>query len=172
MSNSPALPFTIKPTHEAPNSKHQTLIHLRSNMRPASPILAAALFALSIFALAGCETTRGNKLHAPFEHMSDITTTPHPNPKYASIATGIPPVRGNKMHSQFESVSDISTTPHPQAKFASVSAGIPPVPGSPTAAGDDGTQPLHDSQARKDPGAEKGIPMYPSVQPKDRFIRQ
>jgi hypothetical protein len=64
-------------------------------MRPASPILAAALFALSIFALAGCETTRGNKLHAPFEHMSDITTTPHPNPKYASIATGIPPVPGS-----------------------------------------------------------------------------
>jgi hypothetical protein len=137
MSNSPALPFTIKPTHEAPNSKHQTLIHLRSNMRPASPILAAALLALTTLALAGCETGRGNK-----------------------------------MHSQFESVSDISTTPHPQAKFASVSAGIPPVPGSPTAAGDDGTQPLHDSQARKDPGAEKGIPMYPSVQPKDRFIRQ
>jgi hypothetical protein len=106
-------------------------------MRPASPILAAALFALSIFALAGCETTRGNKLHAPFEHMSDITTTPHPNPKYASIATG-----------------------------------IPPVPGSPTAAGPDGTQPYQDGEARKDPGAEKGIPMYPREQPKDRFIRQ
>jgi hypothetical protein len=106
-------------------------------MRPASPILAAALFALSALALAGCETTRGNKLHAPFEHMSDITTTPHPNPKYASIATG-----------------------------------IPPVPGSPTAAGPDGMQPLNDAEARVDPGSEKGIPMYPREQPKDRFIRQ
>ena len=64
-------------------------------MRPATFILAAALFALSTLALAGCETTRGNKLHAPFESVSDVTTTPHPNPKYASIATGIPPVPGS-----------------------------------------------------------------------------
>lgn len=64
-------------------------------MRTASPILVAALFALTTVALTGCETTRGNKMHAPFEHMSDITTTPHQNPKFASIATGIPPVPGS-----------------------------------------------------------------------------
>lgn len=64
-------------------------------MRPASPLFAAALLALTTLALAGCETTRGNKLHAPFEHMSDVTTTPHPDPKYATVATGIPPVPGS-----------------------------------------------------------------------------
>jgi hypothetical protein len=106
-------------------------------MRPATPILAAALLALTTVALTGCETTRGNKIHAPFEYMSDVATTPHPNPKYASISTG-----------------------------------IPPVPGSPTAAGSDGMQPSNDSEARVDPGAEKGIPMDPREQPKDRFIRQ
>jgi hypothetical protein len=106
-------------------------------MRTATPILAAALFALTTLALSGCETTRGNKLHAPFEHMSDVTTTPHQNLKYASVSTG-----------------------------------IPPVPGSPTAAGPDGLQPSNDGEARVDPGAEKGIPMYPREQPKDRFIRQ
>jgi len=106
-------------------------------MRPATSVFAAALFALSTLALAGCETGRGNKLH-----------------------------------SQVEAVSDISTTPHPQLKFASVSTGIPPVPGSPTAAGPDGTQPPNDGEARKDPGAEKGIPMSPREQEKDPFIRQ
>ena len=106
-------------------------------MRRAFPILAAALFAITAIAVTGCETTRGNKLHAPFEHVSDITTVPHQNPKYASIATG-----------------------------------IPPVPGSPTAAGSDGLQPSQDGDARKDPGAEKGIPMYPREQAKDRFVRQ
>jgi len=64
-------------------------------MKSASLILAAALFAFTTLALTGCETTRGNKLHAPFEHMSDVTTTPHPDAKYASIATGIPPVPGS-----------------------------------------------------------------------------
>jgi hypothetical protein len=106
-------------------------------MRPASPILAASLLALTTLALAGCETTRGNKLHASFEHMSDVTTTAHPDPRYATIATG-----------------------------------IPPVPASPTGAGVDGMQPYQDGQARVDPGAEKGMPMYPRQQPRDRFIRQ
>jgi len=64
-------------------------------MRHASPILAAALFAMTVLALTGCETTRTNKLHAPFESVADVTTLPHPNPKYASIATGIPPVPGS-----------------------------------------------------------------------------
>ncbi|MFP5229730.1 MAG: hypothetical protein ACLGXA_19120 [Acidobacteriota bacterium] len=106
-------------------------------MRPASPILAAALFALTTLALTGCETTRGNKLHANFEHVSDVTTTAHPNPKYASIATG-----------------------------------IPPVPGSPTAADANGMQPYNDSEARIDPGAEKGISMDPRQQSAYRFVRQ
>jgi hypothetical protein len=64
-------------------------------MKPASPILAAVLFAFTTLALTGCETTRGNKLHAHFESVRDVTTFPHPNPKYASIATGIPPVPGS-----------------------------------------------------------------------------
>jgi hypothetical protein len=64
-------------------------------MRPASPLLAAALFALTTLALAGCETSRTNKLHADFEHTADIATYPHPDPKFASVATGIPPVPGS-----------------------------------------------------------------------------
>jgi hypothetical protein len=36
-----------------------------------------------------------SQLHAPFEYTSDITTTPHPDPKFASVATGIPPVPGS-----------------------------------------------------------------------------
>ena len=64
-------------------------------MRPATPILAAALLALTTFALAGCETGRYNKLHSSFEHVSDITTTAHPQAKFASISTGIPPVPGS-----------------------------------------------------------------------------
>jgi hypothetical protein len=103
-------------------------------MRPATFALSAALICLAI---AGCETTRTNKLHAHFEAVSDITTTPHPDAKYASVSTG-----------------------------------IPPVPGSPTAAGPDGTQPFDDSGARKSPGSEKGHPMAPREQPKDKFIRQ
>jgi hypothetical protein len=80
--------------------------------------------------------------------------------------------RVNKLHAHFESASDVSTTPHPQAQYASISTGIPPVPASPTGAGPDGRQPFNDGQARSSPGAEKGIPMAPREQPKDRFIRQ
>lgn len=106
-------------------------------MKPAIPILTAAVFGLTALALVGCETTRVNKFHAHFESVTDVTTFPHPDAKYASIATG-----------------------------------IPPVPGSPTAADSDGMQPFNDSQARIDPGAEKGIPTYPRQQARDRFIRQ
>lgn len=80
--------------------------------------------------------------------------------------------RANKLHAQAESVSDVSTTPHPESQYASVSTGIPPVPASPTGAGPDGRQPFNDSQARSSPGSEKGTPMAPREQPKDRFIRQ
>jgi hypothetical protein len=106
-------------------------------MRSATALLSAALFCLCVFALAGCETGRANKLHSPLDVVADVTTTPHPDLKFASISTG-----------------------------------IPPVPGSPTAAGPDGTQPLKDSEARVDPGAEKGLPIFPRSPPVDRFIRQ
>lgn len=58
-------------------------------------ILAFIAFVIGAFTLTGCETTRVNKAHAHFEAVSDLTTTPHPDPKYASIATGIPPVPGS-----------------------------------------------------------------------------
>lgn len=106
-------------------------------MRSRAVIAVSLAGALSALCLAGCETGRVNKLHARAEVVSDLTTVPHPNPQYASVSTG-----------------------------------IPPVPGSPTAAGADGLQPLNDSQARPDPGSEKGIPMTPRRQPKDPFLRQ
>lgn len=107
-------------------------------MRSAKSITSAALLAaLCVFVFTGCETTRVNKLHSAFDSVSDITTTPHPDLKYASVSTG-----------------------------------IPPVPGSPTGAGADGTQPWHDSQARKSPGSEKGKPTPPREQVRDSFIRQ
>jgi hypothetical protein len=62
-------------------------------MRPA--LACAALFVLCTLALCGCETTRTNKMHSRFEAMSDVTTVPHPDPQYASVATGIPPVPGS-----------------------------------------------------------------------------
>jgi hypothetical protein len=51
-------------------------------------VLAAA----ASLALTGCETGRVNKLHSPAESMSDVTTVPHPDAEYASVATGNPPV--------------------------------------------------------------------------------
>ena len=64
-------------------------------MKPIAVFASAALFAVSILALTGCETTRTNKLHSRFESASDVTTVPHPNPKFASVSTGIPPVPGS-----------------------------------------------------------------------------
>lgn len=104
-------------------------------MRRKVVTLAAGV--VGVLILAGCETGRVNKLHAPFETVSDVTTVPGPNPQFASVA-----------------------------------AEIPPVPGSPTAAGPDGTQPINDSEARANPGAEKGIPMDPREQPKAHFLHQ
>lgn len=106
-------------------------------MRSATWLTSAAVFSLCALVLTGCETTRVNKRHAAFESVSDVSTTPHPDPHFASVSTG-----------------------------------IPPVPASPTAAGPDGTQPLNDSEARRSPGSEKGIPMSPREQPKAHFIRQ
>lgn len=106
-------------------------------MRSVVAVVSASLFCVAACALSGCETGRVNKLHARFESVSDVTTTPHPEPKYESVSTG-----------------------------------IPPVPASPTGAGPNGQQPFNDSQAHASPGAEKGTPMAPREQPKDRFVRQ
>jgi hypothetical protein len=61
-------------------------------MRSVPAVLFAVLVGLIV---TGCETTRVNKAHAHFEAVSDIATTPHPNPQFASVATGIPPVPGS-----------------------------------------------------------------------------
>jgi hypothetical protein len=106
-------------------------------MRSVVAVVSAGLFCVAACALNGCETGRANKLHAQFESVSDVTTTPHPHTEYASVVTR-----------------------------------IPPVPGSPTAGDSDGRQPFNDNQARSGPGSEKGIPMSPREQPRDRFIRQ
>jgi len=58
-------------------------------------LLALTVFVMCAFTLTGCETTRVNKRHAHFESVSDITTAPHPDPHYASVSTGIPPVPGS-----------------------------------------------------------------------------
>lgn len=90
----------------------------------------------------------------------------------ALFLTGCETGRANKLHSRFESVSDVTTVPHPNPEYASVATGNPPVPGSPTAAGPDGLQPRNDNQARSNPGADEGIPMWPRMQPKDNFLHQ
>ncbi len=106
-------------------------------MRQTTALLSASVLALGALALSGCETGRVNKLHARFESVSDPTTVPHPNPQYASVDTG-----------------------------------IPPVPGSPTAAGPNGMQPMNDSEARANPGADQGVEAWPRRQPVDPFVRQ
>lgn len=50
---------------------------------------------LGLVVLCGCETGRTNKLHSPFESVSDISTVPHPNQQFASIAGSVPPVPGS-----------------------------------------------------------------------------
>ncbi|HSY02476.1 MAG TPA: hypothetical protein VK819_09975 [Acidobacteriaceae bacterium] len=65
-------------------------------MRSAKVFLTACtLCALASLALSGCETTRVNKGHSAFDHESDVTTTPHRDPQFASLATGNPPVPGS-----------------------------------------------------------------------------
>lgn len=64
-------------------------------MRSAAWLTSATLVLLGVFVLTGCETTRVNKRHAAFESVSDVTVTPHPDPYYASISTGLPPVPGS-----------------------------------------------------------------------------
>ena len=62
---------------------------------PRAILSAGMLLALASFILTGCETGRVNKLHSPLDHTSDVTTVPHQNPQYATVATGIPPVPGS-----------------------------------------------------------------------------
>ena len=64
-------------------------------MKRATALLSASVLALGLVALSGCETGRMNKLHSHFETVSDISTVPHPNPQYASVTTGNPPVPGS-----------------------------------------------------------------------------
>jgi hypothetical protein len=56
-------------------------------------ISGLALAAVVVVALVtGCETGRDNKIHAHADHMSDVTTTGHPNPALAANGEGLPPV--------------------------------------------------------------------------------
>lgn len=65
-------------------------------MRPANAILSGGLScALALCLLSGCETGRVNKLHSRFEAASDVSTVPHPQAEFASVATGVPPVPGS-----------------------------------------------------------------------------
>lgn len=65
-------------------------------MKSARALVSAGLLCgLAVFTLSGCETGRVNKLHAPFEHASDVTTVPHQNPKFSTVSDGIPPVPGS-----------------------------------------------------------------------------
>jgi hypothetical protein len=64
-------------------------------MRRATALLSASVLVLGVLALVGCETGRVNKLHSRSEAVSDVTTVPHPNPQYASVDTGSPPVPGS-----------------------------------------------------------------------------
>jgi len=61
-------------------------------MRSGWAVVAAGAVCVAACALNGCETGRGNKVHASFESVSDVTTIPHPEPQFASVSTGIPPV--------------------------------------------------------------------------------
>lgn len=52
-------------------------------------VLATAVIATLV---TGCETGRGNKRHAGFDHVSDVTTTGKNDPAFAADAEGEPPV--------------------------------------------------------------------------------
>ena len=55
-------------------------------------VLAAAVIATLA---TGCETGRQNKRHSPLIHLSDVSTTGHPDPNLASNGNGLPPVPGS-----------------------------------------------------------------------------
>lgn len=65
-------------------------------MRSAKLVLfAGAMCAIASLALAGCETGRVNKLHSAYDSASDVSTVPHPDPQFASVSDGLPPVPGS-----------------------------------------------------------------------------
>jgi hypothetical protein len=68
---------------------------LRRSMKRATALLSVGTLALGTLLLNGCETGRANKLHARADLVSDPTTIPNPNPQYASVDTGNPPVPGS-----------------------------------------------------------------------------
>ena len=70
-------------------------IRLRRSMKRAAAWLSAGVLVMGVLVLSGCETGRANKLHSGFESVSDPTTVPNPNPQYASLDTGNPPVPGS-----------------------------------------------------------------------------
>jgi hypothetical protein len=87
------------------------------------------------------------------------------------VLAGCETGRVNKLHAGFEHANDVATTGHPSADANQTAAlGQPPVPGSPTAAGQDGRQPLLDSDARRSPG-EEAIAASPERQAY-RFTKQ
>ena len=62
-------------------------------MQVFSKISGLALAAVVVATLVtGCETGRYNKRHADAVHISDVTTTGHPNPALAANPEGQPPV--------------------------------------------------------------------------------
>lgn len=56
--------------------------------------LALATAVIAIFA-SGCETGRGDKRHGDAVHVSDVTTTGHPDTAFVASAEGLPPVPGS-----------------------------------------------------------------------------
>ncbi len=90
--------------------------------------------AFALLATAGCETGRTNKVHAEWQKVSDVNTTGRPKP-----------------------------SPGIEMK-AEARRGQPPVPGSPTAAGEDGNQPMDDMDARPSPATERGEAAPPRVE--------
>lgn len=59
--------------------------------------IAGLALATTVFTMlaTGCETGRYNKKHAAADHISDVTTTGHPDPSLAADASGQPPVPGS-----------------------------------------------------------------------------
>ena len=102
-------------------------------------VLAYVGLGMLTLVLAGCETSRTNKQHAEWQMISDVNTTGRPKPS--------PSVE-----------SKTGTEARAEAK------GQPPVPGSPTAAGEDGNQPLDDMDARPSPATERGEAAPPRVE--------
>lgn len=88
------------------------------------------------------------------------------------LTAGCETGRTNKSHAAWQHLSDETTTGKPELAKAAPATGQPPVPGSPTAAGNDGLQPLNDFEARNSIGAEEGKPTPYNRQKKDAFERQ